>query len=108
MRHFLAKLMMGLIVLAGILSVTPHDDFLIDHSHSGTASSEFASTIPSDDGSNAQGEHLVTHCNGAAHFFTSASLKQDLLMPIKSGMYFLDENFPLSVATTPVNPPPIL
>ena len=99
---------MGLIILTGVLSVMPHDDFLTDHSHAGTASSELASTMPSDDTSEIPDERSVIHCNGAAHLFTSACAQQYVAATLDGGAYFLDEKFPLAVTTAPATPPPIL
>lgn len=107
MRRFFAGLMVGLIVLTGLLPVTPHDDFGPGHAHAASISD--ANTIsPSGDMPDGQDDPSVVHCSGVSHFFTTSALTQNSTKSVSGEQYSPFGNVLLTHITVPATPPPIL
>lgn len=107
MRRFFAGILVGLIVLSGILPVTPHDDFGSGHAHAG-AIYDVTFSSSSDDTSDTPDERSIVHCSNAAHFFTTVSASPSLKpVSIEQGTWSRD-NALVTHVTAPSTPPPIL
>ena len=107
MRRFFAGLMIGLIVLTGLLPVTPHDDFGPSHAHA-VSISDSNSFTPSGDTPEGQDDPSIVHCSGISHFFTTGTSTQKLTMAVVGEKYSPFGNIPLTHITAPATPPPIL
>jgi len=105
-RRFFAGLMIGLIVLTGVMPVTPHDDFGPGHAHAGSLSAS-DSISPSDDSSDNQDDRNIVHCNGIAHLFTAITSTSDLNNIAVSKTDWLINDVLVTHITAPATPPPI-
>ena len=106
MRRFLAGLMIGLIVLTGIIPVTPHDDFGPGHAHAGSLSAP-DTIAPDSDNTDTQDERNIVHCNGIAHFYTAIATASELNSVVVSQAIWRIDNVLVTHITAPATPPPI-
>tara|TARA_R110002072_G_scaffold17119_7_gene65596 strand:+ start:137 stop:520 length:384 start_codon:yes stop_codon:yes gene_type:complete len=73
-RQLLAKLIIGLIVLTGVLPLLPHNDFgNAAHAH-GIVQVEAGSTATPDSNPGDKNNHPVVDCNTVSHVFITAFL----------------------------------
>ena len=107
MRLFFAGFMVGLIVLTGLLPVTPHDDYGPGHAHAASIS-DSNSISPSGDSPDSQEASSLIHCSGISHFFTTSSLTQNVRLSVVGEKYLPIGNIPPTHITTPATPPPTL
>lgn len=107
MRRFFAGLMVGLIVLTGLLPVTPHDDFGPGHAHAASISDSI-SVSPSGDTPDSQDDPSLIHCSGISHLYMTNALMQNLTLSVAGEKYSPIGNIPPTHITAPATPPPNL
>ena len=105
-RQFLAKLMIGLIVLTGVLPLLPHNDFgNAAHAH-GIVQVEAGSTATPDSNPVDKSNHPAVDCNTVSHVFVTAFLT-DVVSSDDGNNQFPDYSPRASSRNiTPTPPPP--
>lgn len=107
MRRFFVGILVGLIVLTGMLPVTPHDDFGTGHAHAGVISDQVINNS-SDDTSDPPDEQSVVHCSNAAHFFMTVSSSPKFKPLSINRATWSPDSALVTHVTAPATPPPIL
>ena len=106
MRQLLAKFLIGVVLLTGLLPMMPHDDFGDAALAHGIAATDSGLTASSDDGSGEHDGHSNVHCNGTAHLFVTTVLPSFAALRCEGKLASRHIEFPASRIFGPSPPPP--